>query len=90
MKAIDIYCQGQILCGNNANEEYLLKERLYSLEEKLPETFVRINQSCLANIKKMDRFDTTISGTLKIQFKNGHMDYVSRRQLKTVKERIGI
>lgn len=26
MKAIDIYCQGQILCGNNANEEYLLKE----------------------------------------------------------------
>lgn len=75
------------LCGK---EEYLLKERLYSLEEKLLETFVRINQSCLANIKKMDRFDTTISGTLKIQFKNGHTDYVSRRQLKTVKERIGI
>ena len=71
-------------------EQYLLKERLYTLEEKLPESFVKINQSCLANIKKMEKFDTTISGTLKILFKNGHTDYVSRRQLKTIKERIGI
>lgn len=71
-------------------ERYLLKERLYSLEAKLPESFVKINQSCLANIKKMERFDTSISGTLKIRFKNGYTDYVSRRQLKAIKERIGI
>ena len=73
-----------------AKEKYLLRERLYSLEEKLPSYFVRINQSCLANIKKTERFDTSISGTLKIRFKNGDTDYVSRRQLKAVKERIGI
>lgn len=71
-------------------ERYLLKERLYLLEEKLPESFVKINQSCLANIKKTERFDTSISGTLKIRFKNGDTDYVSRRQLKAVKERLGI
>lgn len=70
--------------------QYQLKERLYTLEEKLPESFVKINQSCLANIKKMERFDTSISGTLKIRFKNGHVDYVSRRQLKSIKERLGI
>ncbi len=72
------------------NERYLLKERLYLLEEKLPECFVKINQSCLANIKKTERFDTSISGTLKIRFKNGDTDYVSRRQLRAVKERLGI
>lgn len=72
------------------NDRYILKDRLYSLEEKLPNTFVKINQSCLANIKKMERFDTSISGTLKIKFKNGHIDYVSRRQLKVIKERLGI
>ena len=71
-------------------EKYLLKERLYLLEEKLPECFVKINQSCLANIKKTERFDTSISGTLKIRFKNGDTDYVSRRQLRAVKERLGI
>ena len=72
------------------NGQYLLKQRLYSLEEKLPNNFVKINQSCLANIKKMEKFDTSISGTLKILFKNGHTDYVSRRQLKLIKQRIGI
>ena len=75
------------LCGNN---RYQIKERLYTLEEKLPDTFVKIHQSCLANIRQMERFDTSISGTLKIRFKNGHTDYVSRRQLKLIKERLGI
>ncbi len=75
------------LCGK---DWYLLKERLYVLEEKLPENFVRINQSCLANIRQMKKFDASISGTLKITFKNGYVDYVSRRQLKLIKQRIGI
>lgn len=72
------------------NETIQIKERLYTLQEKLPDCFIKINQSCIANIKKIERFDASISGTLKIRFKNGHTDYVSRRQLKYVKERIGI
>lgn len=71
-------------------ERYLLKERLYSLAEKLPDFFVKINQSCIANLNKIERFDASISGTLKLQFKNGYTDFVSRRQLKFIKERIGI
>ena len=60
------------------------------MEKKLPENFVKINQSCIANIDKINRFDASFSGTLKLIFKNSYTDYVSRRQLKTVKERIGI
>ena len=71
-------------------ENLQLRERLYTLEAKLPPVFVKVNQSCLANITKIQRFDTSISGTLKLHFKNGYTDYVSRRQLKAVKERIGI
>ena len=74
----------------SGKEQYLLRERLYTLEQRLPESFVKINQSCLANIQKMVRFDTSLSGTMKIFFQNGHSDYVSRRQLKTIKERLGI
>lgn len=89
----DIYCITVIdnkvyaICKK---EELQLKERLYVLEEKLPDCFIKINQSCIANINKIERFDASISGTLKIRFKNGYIDYVSRRQLKNVKERIGI
>lgn len=71
-------------------DRFRLKSRLYQLEETLPENFVKINQSCIANIKKIERFDTSVSGTLLIKFKNGYKDYVSRRQMKAVKERFGL
>jgi len=67
-----------------------LKMRLYSLEEMLNEDFVKINQSCIANIGKIKRFDASIGGALLVEFKNGYRDFVSRRQMKAVKERIGI
>ncbi len=67
-----------------------MRLRLYQLEEKLPDIFIKINQSCIANIKQIRCFDASISGTLKVIFKNGHEDYVSRRQLKSVKERLGL
>lgn len=89
----DIYCvtvmENKIyaICQT---EKYLLKERLYTLEEMLPRNFVKINKSCIANLNKVERFDASFSGTLKLKFKNGWSDYVSRRQLKHIKERIGI
>lgn len=71
-------------------EKFLIKKRLYILEDILGEQFIKINQSCLANIKKIEGFDASVSGTLKVRFKNGYTDYVSRRQLKFVKERLGL
>ena len=67
-----------------------VRERLYLLEELLDDGFVRLNQSCIANIRMIERFDASFSGTLSVVFQNGYRDYVSRRQLKIVKERVGI
>ena len=72
------------------NEKLQLKCRLYQVEGELPEHFVKINQSCIANIKMIQRFDASYSGTLKVFFKNGHSDYVSRRRMKIVRERMGL
>ena len=72
-----------------ADGKWQLRERLYAVEEKLGPQFVKINQSCIANVKQIDRFDASLSGSLLVLFKNGYRDYVSRRQLKSVKERIG-
>ena len=81
--------EGKVYAITDKNR-FRLKCRLYQLEEILPENFVKINQSCIANIKKIERFDTSVSGTLLIKFKNGYKDYVSRRQMKAVKERFGL
>lgn len=71
-------------------DKWQLKCRLYTLEESLPKGFVKINQSCIAQIKLIERFDASFSGSLTVHFKNGYTDYVSRRNMKTVKERLGL
>lgn len=89
----DIYCF-TVDCGKLyavcEKEKYLLKQRLYNIEEMLDKSFIKINQSSIANIKKIGKFDASVSGTLKVIFKNGYTDYVSRRNIKNVKERLGI
>lgn len=70
-------------------EKLQIKKRLYELEEILGKGFVKINQSCLVNISKIERFDASFAGAMMVTLKNGYKDYVSRRQLRIVKERIG-
>ncbi len=71
-------------------EKLWVKCRLYNLEERLTDNFIKINKSCIANLKKIKRFDASFGGAMQVTFKNGHTDFVSRRNLKNVKERMGI
>ena len=71
-------------------EKYQVKKRLYELSQEYKDSFIYINQGCLANILYIDRFDVSISGVLLVYFKSGYKDYASRRQIKNIKERIGI
>ena len=76
--------------AHTAQQKWQLRTRLYALEAELGQGFIRINQSCLGSIRRIARFDASIGGSLMVTFENGYRDYVSRRQLKTVKERMGI
>ena len=69
---------------------FRLRERLYTIEAMLPDNFVKINQSCIANMQAIKKFEASYGGALRVIFKNGHSDYVSRRQLKQVKIRFGL
>lgn len=89
----DVYCfivQNNKVFAVLENEMLLLKQRLYIIEERSGPEFIKINQSCLANIDKIRKFDMTVAGALKVVFKNGYVDYVSRRNLKAIKERLGL
>ena len=92
LRPADVHCftveDGRIYALTD-KEKLQIRQRLYILEEMLDESFVKINQSCIGNVSKIERFDASLGGSLMVTFKNRHRDYVSRRQLKTVKERIG-
>lgn len=88
----DIYCfttEDNKIYARAKNEKIQIKQRLYELESVLDKSFVKINQSCIVNIKKIERFEASFGGALMVTLKNGYKDYVSRRQVKAVKERIG-
>ena len=68
--------------------KYSLKLRLYQLEERFPD-FLKINQSCIVNTAKIKRFDCSIGGSVMVVLEGGYRDYISRRQMKKVKERMG-
>ncbi|MCR5308815.1 MAG: LytTR family transcriptional regulator [Bacilli bacterium] len=91
---MDVSCfvveSGKIFALIN-EKKYQLKERLYQLEDmSFNEYFVKLNQSCLANIKQIKEFKASIGGSIMVIFQNGYKDYISRRELKNVKERIGL
>lgn len=67
-----------------------IRLRLYQLEDLLDDNFIKINQSCIANIRQIKKVQATFSGAISVTFKNGYEDYISRRNLKSVKERLGV
>ncbi len=70
--------------------KFRVKFRLYQIEEIIEDDFIKINQSCIVSVKEIRKFDSSISGMLKVELKNGYSDYVSRRNIKSVKERLGV
>ena len=70
--------------------KFVIKSRLYQLMEVVGDSFVKINQSCLVNVKKIKRFKVSPFGGMYVVMTDGFTDYISRRQLKVVKERLGL
>lgn len=77
----------KVYCSDD-QKTYLLKQRLYQIEEIVKESFVKVNQSCLVNVSYIQCFKSSWNGSLVVVLKNGEEDYVSRRQTKVVLERI--
>lgn len=71
--------------------EYTLRLRLYQLEERLKgESFVRISNSEIINLKKVKKFDFSFTGTICVSLYDGTTTYVSRRYVSKIKEVLGI
>ena len=71
--------------------EYVVRLRLYELEERLDrKKFVRISNSEIINLKKVKAFDLSFAGTVCVEFLNGTVTYVSRRYVPKIKQILGI
>lgn len=72
-------------------KEYILRLRLYEIEERLNgKGFVRISNSEIINIKKAKKFDLSMVGTICVSLSNGNISFVSRRYVTKIKKALGI
>lgn len=73
-------------------KSYLVKKRLYEIEDEVKSNldFIKISQSVIINLKQVSRFELEFNGTIVCILKNGDKEYVSRRMLQSLKQRLGV
>ncbi len=88
---IRIYASSGKVLAVTHKGEYELRLRLYEIEERLPShQFVRISNSEIINLKKVNSFDFSFTGTICVKLTSGTVTYVSRRYVAKLKKILGI
>ncbi len=88
---IRIYASAGKVFAVTHKGEYALRLRLYEIEERLPPyQFVRISNSEIINLKNVNNFDLSLTGTICVKLTNGTSTYVSRRYVSKLKKILGI
>ena len=88
---IRIYAEDGKIFASVKSKEYILRQRLYELEEQLNKySFVRISNSEIINLKKVRNFDLSLSGTICVTLSDGTATYVSRRYVSKIKKILGL
>lgn len=88
---IRVYANSGKVFAVTGKGEYLLRLRLYEVENRLPsDRFIRISNSEIINLKKVDHFDLSFTGTICVKLSNGITTYVSRRYVPKLKKVLGI
>lgn len=88
---LSIYASHGKVFALTSQGEYILKQRLYEVEEKLNQNqFVRISNSEIIHLKKVRHFDLNFTGTICVELIDGTKTYVSRRYVSKIKKILGV
>ena len=88
---IRIYADAGKIFAVTEKGQYVLRLRLYELEERLDDRqFVRISNSEIINLRKVDHFDLSFTGTICVSLSTGTTTYASRRYVSRIKKILGI
>ena len=86
-----IYASNGRVYAETELQKFVIRLRLYEVEQRLTNnSFVRISNSEIINIKKVRGFDLSFTGTICVSLSNGTVTYVSRRYVTKIKQLLGI
>lgn len=88
----DVYffeTEGEHIYAHTANDAYLIKYRLYELEEMLPRNFARAAKSTIVNIMQVYSITRNLTASSLVQFIDSHKQvYVSRLYYQELRRRL--
>ena len=87
---IRVYIEDRKTFVVTLKDTYVVKKKLYEVENMVTRNFIKISQSEIANIKFIKNLDFSNTGTIVIKYKNSDISYVSRRMIKECKLKLGI
>ena len=87
---IRVYIEDRKTFVVTVKDTYVVKKKLYEVENMVTRNFIKISQSEIANIKFIKNLDFSNAGTIVIKYKNSDISYVSRRMIKEFKLKLGI
>ena len=88
---VRIFASGGKVYAQTRKGEYILRLRLYELEDRLDrKLFVRISNSEIINLTLTEGFDLSLTGTIRVALAGGIITYVSRRYVSKIKQVLGI
>ncbi len=81
--------EAESVFAHTSKDSYRTRYRLYELEDKLPNSFVRISKSAIVNINHVAAIERNITSARSIQFFDSHkVVYVSRMYFPNVKKHL--
>lgn len=80
------YAQEAKVYAKTEEGVYVIPQKLYELEQQLESSgFLRISKAEIVNIRKIQRVDMNIAGTIKVIMRDGTETYTSRRNVTRLK-----
>lgn len=91
-KTIDyVYAESRKIYAVIAKEHVEVRMKLYEIEQLLsPYQFTRFSKSVIGNLRKIERFELSFNGNLCVYFHSGNKEYITRKYVKSVKEKLMI
>ncbi len=81
--------EGEHIYAHTGDDAYIIKYRLYELEDKLPRSFVRVAKSTIVNASKVYSVTRNITSASLIQFAGSHKQvFASRNYYKDLQQRL--
>ena len=90
-EVIRVYAERQQVLAQTAQGVFVLRQRLYELEERLaPHRFVRISNSEIVNAAMITGMDFSLTGTIRMSLRGGLVTYASRRYVSRIRRQFDV